>query len=108
VRCGKSRRVRCGGGEYGTAALLLFGATVALLDGRGAVAASRSATVGDLRRELRARDAPLVAAFDAVAAPFVEKAYAERRVDEPQWHRARDAFVVLSHPLVILSLSKDD
>ena len=83
-------------GEYGTAALLLFGATVALLDGRGAVAASRSATVGDLRRELRAHDAPLIAAFDAVAAPFVQKAYAERRVDEPQWHRARDAFVILS------------
>jgi hypothetical protein len=45
---------------------------------------------------LRAHDAPLIAAFDAVAAPFVQKAYAERSVDEPQWHRARDAFVILS------------
>jgi hypothetical protein len=90
-------------GEYGAAALLLFGATVTLLDGRGAVTASRSATVGDLRRELRARDAALIAPFDVVAAPFVQKAYAERRVDEPQWHRARDAFVILSSPSVILS-----
>jgi len=91
-------------GEYGTAALLLFGATVALLDGRGAVAASSSATVGDFRRELRARDAALIAPFDAVAAPFVQKAYAERRVDEPQWDRARAAFSdILSSPSVILS-----
>jgi hypothetical protein len=91
-------------GEYGAAALLLFAATVALLDGRGAVAASHSATVGDLRRELRARDAALIAPFDAVAAPFVQKAYAERSVDEPQWHRARAAFdVILSSPSVILS-----
>lgn len=79
-------------GEYGNAALLLFGATVALLDLRGAVEAGRSATVGDLRRGLRARDAALIAPFDAVAAPFVARAYAERSVDEMQWNRARDAF----------------
>ncbi len=79
-------------GAYGNAALLLFSATVALLDGRGAVEAGRSATVGDLRRELRAHDAALVEPFDAVAAPFVEKAYAERPVEQPQWNRARDAF----------------
>jgi hypothetical protein len=83
-------------GEYGTAALLLFSATVALLDGRGAIAVSRSATVGDLRRELRSADATLVAPFDAVAAPFVERAYAERTVGAPQWDRARAAFVTLS------------
>ncbi len=79
-------------GEYGNAALLLFSATVALLDGRGAVEAGRSATVGDLRRELRAHNAALVEPFDAVTAPFVEKAYAERDVEQPQWNRARDAF----------------
>ena len=56
---------------------------------------SASATVGDLRRELRAHNARLVAPFDAVAAPFVQEAYAERTVDEPQWHRARDAFATL-------------
>ena len=68
---------------------------VALLDRQGAVDASASATVGDLRRELRAHNARLVAPFDAVAAPFVQEAYAERTVDEPQWHRARDAFAAL-------------
>jgi hypothetical protein len=83
-------------GEYGSATLLLFAATVALLDGRGAVEASRSATVGDLRRELRVRNASSIAAFDAVAAPFVQKAYAERSVDEPQWRRARAAFDIMS------------
>jgi hypothetical protein len=55
--------------------------------------------VGDLRRELRAGDAALVPAFDAVAEPFVARAYAERAVDAPQWSRARaayDSFVALS------------
>ena len=80
-------------GDYGTAALLLFAATVELLERRGAVDdATRSATVGDLRRTLRARNAALIVPFDAVAAPFVQRAYAERGVDEPQWQRARDAF----------------
>lgn len=83
-----------GRGDYGTAALLLFAAMVALLDRQG-VDASASATVGDLRRELRAHKARLVAPFDAVAAPFVQEAYAERAVDEPQWHCARDAFATL-------------
>lgn len=84
-----------GRGDYGTAALLLFAAMVALLDRQGAVDGTASATVGDLRRELRAGNARLVAPFDAVAAPFVQEAYAERAVDEPQWHRARDAFAAL-------------
>ncbi len=81
--------------DYGGATLLLFAAMVALLDRRGAVAGTPSATVGDLRRELRGRNAALIVLFDAVAAPFIRKAYAERLVDEPQWHRARDAFAML-------------
>jgi hypothetical protein len=84
-----------GRGDYGAAVLLLFAAMVALLDRRGAADGTASATVGDLRRELRASDARLVAPFDAVAAPFVQEAYAERAVDEPQWDRARDAFATL-------------
>jgi hypothetical protein len=84
-----------GRGDYRAAALLLFAAMVALLDRQGAVHGTASATVGDLRRELRARDARLVAPFDAVAAPFVQEAYAERAVDEPQWQSARDAFARL-------------
>ncbi len=82
--------------DYGGAALLLFAATIALLDRQGAVDGTSSATVGDLRRELRARNAALVVAFDTVSGPFVQKAYAERAVDEPQWDRARNAFVTLS------------
>jgi hypothetical protein len=90
-------------GDYGTAALLLFAATVALLDRRGAVDATSSSTVGDMRRELRARNTGMVAPFDEVATPFVQTAYAERAVDEPQWHRARAAYDTLSD--VILSAS---
>ena len=83
-------------GEYGRAALLLFAATVALLDLRGAVSADRSSTVGDLRRELRSNDASLVALFDAVAGPFVQTAYAERAVDASQWERAERGYTRLS------------
>jgi len=79
-------------GEYGRAALLLFAATVALLDLRGDVSADRSSTVGDLRRELRSNDASLVALFDAVAEPFVQSAYAERAVDASQWERAERGY----------------
>ena len=86
-------------GDYGTAVLLLFAATVTLLDRQGAIAVNRSATVGDLRRDLRGRDATLVAPFDAVAAPFVQKAYAERTVDEPQWLLARRAFERIYGPV---------
>jgi hypothetical protein len=82
-------------GDYGGAVLLLFAATVALLDRRGAVESTGSATVGDLRRELRSHDAALIGPFDAVAGPFVERAYAERAIGEPQWNRARDAFALL-------------
>jgi hypothetical protein len=85
-----------GRGDYGAAALLLFAATVTLLDGRGAVIASRTATVGDLRRQLRARNAVLVGPFDAVAAAFVQRAYAERAVAEPQWNSARYAYEQLA------------
>lgn len=81
-----------GRGDYGSAALLLYAATVALLDRRGAIDGGQSATVGDLRRELRVRNAMLVASFDAIAASFVQRAYAERAVDESQWDRARAAF----------------
>ncbi len=83
-------------GDYGAAALLLFAATVALLDRQGAVDAASSATVGDLRRRLRVHRTALVAPFDAIAEPFVQRAYAERAIDESQWERARAAFDSLS------------
>jgi hypothetical protein len=83
-------------GDYGTAALLLFAATVALLGRQGAVEITSTATVGDLRRELRVDNAALIPRFDAVAAPFVQRAYADRAVDEPQWQHARTAFESLS------------
>lgn len=79
-------------GEFGNAALRLFAAAVAALSRRGVIAATPSATVGDLRAALRQTRAPLVPAFDAVAAPFVQTAYAERPIDAPQWQTAAAAF----------------
>jgi hypothetical protein len=83
-------------GDYGGATLLLFAATVTLLALRGTFEAARSATVGDLRRALRARNIAMLPFFDEVATPFVQRAYAERAVGEPQWLCARAAFERLS------------
>ena len=74
ARVCKPRRVRA-------AALLLFAATVALLDLRGAVCAERTRR-GRFARELRSNGTHLSSTvFDAVAGPFVQTAYAERAVD---------------------------
>ncbi len=94
---------RASHGEYGDAALLLFAATVAVLSGRDGAAAERSATVGDLRRRLRRDRATLLPAFDSVAAPFVQRAYAQRTVEPSQWNDARDAFQTLLRHLAPLS-----
>ena len=76
---------------------LLFAATVALLDRQGAVEAGsqrdgrrfapRAARAQCRARRRRSMRWPLRSS---------QKAYAERAVDEPQWHRARDAFVTLT------------
>lgn len=79
-------------GDYGTAALLLFVAMVLLLDRRHAITLTSSATVGDIRRALRAQNSAAVVAFDAVAGPFVQRAYAERPISESQWNMAREAY----------------
>ncbi len=81
-------------GEYAAAGQLLFRATLALLDVRGTVREDASATVGDIRRRLPARD--LIGAFDAVAGMFVAGTYAERPLDAAQWERARDAYLSLA------------
>lgn len=81
-------------GEYAAAGQLLFRATLALLDVRGAVRDDASATVGEIRRRLPARD--VVGAFDAVATMFVAGTYAERPLDAAQWERARDAYLSLA------------
>jgi hypothetical protein len=83
-------------GDYGRAVLLLFAAMAALLHRRGDLENTSSATVGDLRRALRAKHAALVAGFDIVAAPFVQRAYADRAVDEQQWQGARAAYDALA------------
>lgn len=85
---------RAGRGDYAAAGRLLFRATLALLDTRGAIREDASATVGEIRRRLPARD--VVGAFDAIAAMFVAGTYAERPLDANQWERARDAYLSLA------------
>lgn len=81
-------------GEFAAASQLLFRATLALLDVRGTLRDDASATVGEIRRRLPARD--VVSAFDAIARLFVAGTYAERPLDAAQWERARDAYLALA------------
>lgn len=81
-------------GEFAAASQLLFRATLALLDVRGTLRDDASATVGEIRRRLPARD--VASAFDAIARLFVAGTYAERPLDAAQWERARDAYLRLA------------
>jgi hypothetical protein len=83
-------------GDFTAASRLLFAATVVALDLRGVVTEDPSATVGDLRRALRSRQTELVPPFDAVAAPFVASAYAERAIEPVDWDRAHAAFLTFA------------
>jgi hypothetical protein len=83
-------------GDFAVASRLLFAAAIATLDLRGVVAENPSATVGDLRRELRSRASTLIAPFDAVAAPFVASTYAERPVGTGDWDSAHAAYLKLA------------
>ena len=79
-------------GAYEAAVQRLFLAALTALDLRGVLRENASATVGDIRRVLRSRDSGLVAAFDAVAAPFVDATYAETSIVAARWMQAKDAY----------------
>lgn len=83
-------------GDYARASAALFAAAVAGLSARGLVRDDRSATVGDLRRTLRAGSDALVSPFDDVASAFVAGAYAERPLAVAEWERARASYLRLA------------
>ncbi len=82
-------------GDLARAAALLFASAVAALDLRGVVREDAGTTVGEFRRELRARDARLLPAFDEIARPFTAAAYAERRITREEWEGGRRALLAL-------------
>lgn len=82
--------------RYGDAARDLYLAAVARLVERGLPVGSRSATVGEQRRAIRARARELVAGFDAVADPFVRATYADGNVGAREWEQALAAYRGLS------------
>ncbi|HTX55494.1 MAG TPA: DUF4129 domain-containing protein [Candidatus Acidoferrales bacterium] len=79
-------------GDYGRAIRLLFMAAVTMLDLRGIVRDERSATINDLRRELRGRDDRLDESFAAIARLYAAAAYAQTPADAQAWQRARHAY----------------
>ena len=83
-------------GDYPRASRLLFAAAVTLLDLRGVLHDDPSATVNDLRRALRARNASAEAPFVEIARAFSAAAYAEQHLDASAWETARSAYERLS------------
>lgn len=83
------------GGDYTRAVRLLFIAAVTLLDLRGVVRDERGATVNELRREVRERDARLEPPFVTLARTYTSAAYAEEPLGEDAWTRAQDAYAQL-------------
>lgn len=90
--CGLAQR-----GDFAGAVRTIFLAAVVALDFRGVVRDDASATVGEMRRILRARDRDLVGAFDRVATPFVATAYAEVPVADADWESARSGYVDIAN-----------
>ncbi len=83
-------------GDYVRAIRLLFAAAVTLLDLRGILHDDPSATVNDLRRALRARNAAAEPPFVEIARMFSAAAYAEQHLDATAWEAARSAYERLS------------
>lgn len=82
-------------GDFTRAVRLLFIAAVTLLDLRGVVRDERSATINELRREVRARDAQLEPPFITLARAYTSAAYAEEPLGQDAWARAQDAYAQL-------------
>jgi hypothetical protein len=79
-------------GEYTSAIRLLFAAAVTLLDLRGVLHDDESATVNELRGEVRERRAAAEAPFVEIARAYTAAAYAEEAPDARSWENARSAY----------------
>ncbi len=82
-------------GDYARAIRTIFVAAVTLLDLRGVVRDDASATVGDLRRAVRARSVVLEPPFAELARTYSATAYAELPADRDGWGRAHAAYQAL-------------
>lgn len=83
-------------GDYEAAVRLLFAAAVTLLDLRGLIHDDDGATINELRRTLRARDAGAERPFATIARAYVSAAYAESRIGPEDWTAAHDAYTALA------------
>lgn len=79
-------------GAYAAAIVLLFRATLRVLDRRALVPDAPSRTVNETRSALRSVAPQLLEAFDGISQPFVAALYAERPTGPEEWHTAQAAF----------------
>lgn len=82
--------------NFDRAVRLIFAAAVALLDLRGVISDDDGATINELRRALRLRDADAERPFATIARAYVSAAYAEARTGPEEWTAARDAYAALA------------
>lgn len=85
-----------GAGDYTRAVRMLFAAAVVLLDLRGVVRDDESATVNELRREVRRRNTSAEEPFVSIARAYTAAAYAEESLDARTWDAVRAAYLQLS------------
>lgn len=79
-------------GDYSKAVRLLFAAAVTLLDLRGVVHDDASATINELRREVRARGESVELPFVEIARVYTAAAYAEESLDARSFDQAVEAY----------------
>lgn len=79
-------------GDFSSAVVLLFLASLRLLDVRGVVADDPSFTVNECRREVRRRASAASAPFDVLARAFTAALYAGLPADAESWLAARAAY----------------
>ncbi|HEY3676163.1 MAG TPA: DUF4129 domain-containing protein [Candidatus Tumulicola sp.] len=83
-------------GDFANASRCLMGATVAALRERGAIEVSAGATVGELGREVFAREPRFAPSFHTVAQTFAIGTYAERPLNRAEFDGAAGAYRAIS------------
>ena len=86
-------------GSYGRAVVLLFQASLVVLDRSGRVAYDPARTAGEYRRAVRLTAARASSPFDELARAFTDVAYADKDATEREWMSA-DASYSRFTPLV--------
>ncbi|MDQ2866451.1 MAG: hypothetical protein M3R51_09520 [Candidatus Eremiobacteraeota bacterium] len=82
--------------DYASAVRALFAAAVTVLDLHGTIDDDQGATINELRRMIRTRDADAERSFGEIARYYSVAAYAQAPIDRAAWQSVRDAYAVIA------------